>query len=62
MLQRRVYAPELRMALGWGPSWFRMQKKRGLIPPGNTDPGGRREWWHEPVAQKIVEDLNKAAV
>ena len=41
-LKRRVYARELRAALGYGATWFAELKRRGVISPGHRDPGGKR--------------------
>lgn len=60
-LQRRLYRAELRAALGYGDSWFREQQRRGIIPKGHTDPGGKREWFSEAEARQIVERMNKQA-
>jgi hypothetical protein len=60
-LQRRVYRRELREALGYGESWYRDLQKRGVIPRGHVDAGGRREWFTESEARAIVEQLTQAA-
>ena len=60
-IQRRVYRPELRAALGYGDTWFRVLQRRGVIPKGRTDPGGKREWYTEEEAAKIINDLTAAA-
>lgn len=44
-MERRIYAREFRSLLGYGPTWFRMQQRRGLVPQGRVDPGGRRQWF-----------------
>jgi hypothetical protein len=59
--QRRVYRRELREALGYGESWYRDLQKRGVIPRGHVDAGGRREWFTESEARAIVEQLTQAA-
>jgi hypothetical protein len=61
-LQRRVYRRELREALGYGETWFRVLQKRGLIERGHVDAGGRREWFSEAEARAIVERLARASV
>lgn len=53
-IPRRVYRRELRAALGFGATWFREQQKRGLIPKGHVDPGGKREWYTETEARAIM--------
>jgi hypothetical protein len=60
---RRVYKAELRQRTGWSDSWIRELVKRGQIPPGRTDPGGKREFWMDDVADKIVrgERVEQAA-
>ena len=60
-IPRRVYRRELQSALGYSSTWFREQQKRGLIPKGHTDPGGKREWWPEAEARAIVESVNRSA-
>ena len=59
--RRRVYRPELRDRLGYGDTWFRTQQKRGVIPKGRKDPGGKREWWFDDEADAIVEGVGQAA-
>lgn len=60
-IERRVYRAELRAALGYGDTWFRALQRRGVIPKGHKDQGGKREWFSEAEAQRIVETLNKPA-
>lgn len=45
MFERRIYAREFRSLLGYGATWFRAQQRRGLVPQGRVDPGGRRQWF-----------------
>jgi hypothetical protein len=61
MIERRVYRRELREALGFGASWYRELQKRGVIPRGHVDAGGRREWFSESEAREIIERLARAA-
>lgn len=51
---RRVYTRELKVRTGYGDTWIRTLEKRGTIPKGRVDPGGRRKWWTEAEAQQIV--------
>jgi hypothetical protein len=60
-IERRVYRAELQATLGYGPTWFRTLQKRGVIPAGHRDPGGRREWYVESEARAIVEKLTSQA-
>jgi hypothetical protein len=60
-LPRRVYRRELCAALGCGPTWFRELQKRGLIPRGQRDPGGKREWFTDDHAREILAKMNSAA-
>jgi hypothetical protein len=60
-IPRRVYRRELRQALGYGSTWFSEQQRRGVIPKGHVDVGGRREWFTESEARAIVERLTVSA-
>ncbi|MEJ7667706.1 MAG: hypothetical protein WKH97_03025 [Casimicrobiaceae bacterium] len=51
---RRVYRREFMGIIGYGATWFREQQRRGRIPIGKRDPGGKREWW---LASEIAETL-----
>ena len=57
----RVYRRALRQKLGWSESWYGIQQKRGVIPVGHRDAGGRREWFLESEARAIIECLTRAA-
>lgn len=52
--RRRVYAAELKARTGWGDTWLRELEKRGRIPKGRVDPGGKRKWWTDAEADAIV--------
>lgn len=56
---RRVYRREFRGLLGYGDTWFRMLVRRGDLPPGRRDEGGKREWW---TATEVRETLQKRAL
>ena len=60
-LDRRVYRREFAAALGYGITWFRTLEKRGVIPAGRTDPGGKRKWWPESEARATLDKLNQSA-
>jgi hypothetical protein len=60
-LDRRVYRREFAAALGYGITWFRTLEKRGVIPAGRTDPGGKRKWWTESEARATLDKLNQPA-
>jgi hypothetical protein len=55
---RRVYRSEFAQVLGCGITWFRTLEKRGAIPPGKRDEGGKRAWWQ---ASEVRETLDKLA-
>lgn len=52
---RRVYTPELAQRLGCSTKWILELERRGTIPRGRTDPGGRRKFWPSDVALAIVK-------
>jgi hypothetical protein len=52
--RRRVYVAELKARTGYGESWIRELEKRGRIPKGRKDPGGKRKWWFDDEADAIV--------
>lgn len=54
-IERRVYRPELERLTGWRTTWIRTLEKRGKIPAGRVDEGGKRKWWPESEARAIVE-------
>jgi hypothetical protein len=58
---RRVYKSELKRRTGWGDTWLRTKEKRGHIPAGRTDPGGKRKWWTDEEADQIVSGLPMAS-
>jgi len=58
---RRVYQREFEALLGVGTSWFRMLEKRGAIPAGSVDPGGKRKWWTADVVGATLDRLNTPA-
>ena len=59
---RRVYRREFMRVIGYGPTWFREQQRRGRIPKGKRDPGGKREWWLASEITQTLEALDKDAV
>ena len=60
-LERRIYRSEFAEALGYSLSWFRTLEKRGAIPRGRRDPGGKRLWWPESQARATIAKLNESA-
>jgi predicted DNA-binding transcriptional regulator AlpA len=59
---QRVYASELRAALGMGRTrWYELIKC-GTIPRPRRDPAGRRGWYLPSEAQRIVRELNARSV
>ena len=54
---RRVYAPELRDRLGVGETWLRRLETTGRIPPGRTDPGGKRKFWLEEEIEPVIRGV-----
>ena len=55
-------AQELERLTGWGTTWIRTLEKRGKIPAGRRDEGGKRKWWPESEARAIVEGRGNAAI
>lgn len=53
-LDRRVYRSELTELTGWGATWIRTLEKRGAIPAGRVDPGGKRKWWPASEVRRIL--------
>lgn len=53
-VHRRVYRKELKARTGYGDTWLGILEKRGKIPRGRTDPGGKRKWWTDEEADAIV--------
>ncbi len=62
---RRVYRREFAEVLGCGNTWFRQLEKRGAIPPGKRDPGGKKVWWQasevKATLDKLANDAERAA-
>jgi len=58
---RRVYRREFAETLGFGITWFRTLEKRGAIPPGRRDPGGKRLWWPASEVAATIDKLNASA-
>lgn len=54
---RRVYRREFCEILGYRIGWMRAQEKRGAIPPGRRDPGGKRLWWFESEVREVIARL-----
>ena len=59
---RRVYAPELRERLGVGATWLRHLEVAGRIPPGRTDPGGKRKFWLEEDVEPVIRGAHSTGV
>ena len=57
-LDRRVSRREFAGTLGYGITWFRELERRGLIPPGRRDPGGKRYWWRESEVRATLDRLH----
>ncbi len=57
---RRVYAAELSQRTGYGTTWLRTLEDRGSIPKGRKDPGGKRRYWPDDVADQIVAGIGPA--
>ena len=53
-LTRRVTARQVAKALCLKPSWFGELQRRGVLPRGHTDPGGRRRWFTEAEVNQII--------
>jgi predicted DNA-binding transcriptional regulator AlpA len=53
-IDRRVYRRELEQLTGWGATWIRELEKRGKIPTGRVDQGGKRKWWPVSEVRAIV--------
>jgi len=53
-IDRRVYRRELEQLTGWGATWIRELEKRGKIPAGRVDQGGKRKWWPASEVRAIV--------
>ena len=60
-LPRRVLRRELREKLGVGPTWFRELQRRGLIPPGQRDPGALAKL-RDPHIKASEETIRKSLV
>ena len=60
-LDRRVSRREFAGTLGLGITWFRELERRGLIPPGRRDPGGKRYWWRESEVRATLDRLQARA-
>ena len=60
-LNRRVYRREFESLLGYGTTWFAELRRKGVIPPGYTDPGGKRLWWHESEVRETLDKLSARA-
>lgn len=58
---RRVYRREFADVLGCGSTWFRGLEKRGIVPQGRRDPGGKRVWWPASEVHLTLEKMAKAA-
>jgi predicted DNA-binding transcriptional regulator AlpA len=62
---RRVYRREFTEVLGCGVTWFRALEKRGTIPQGKRDPGGKKVWWQasevKATLDKLANDAERAA-
>lgn len=58
---RRVYRREFAEVLGCGITWFRTLERRGAIPPGKRDEGGKRVWWLASEVHQTLDKLTQAA-
>ena len=58
---RRVYKREFAQVLGCGHTWFGVLEKRGMIPAGKRDPGGKRLWWNASEVRDTLDKLAKTA-
>ena len=58
---RRVYRREFAGVLGCGITWFRTLERRGKIPPGRRDEGGKRLWWPASEVRETLSKLTQAA-
>lgn len=58
---RRVSRREFADTLGCGITWFRELERRGLVPRGKRDPGGKRVWWRASVVRATLDKLDVAA-
>jgi predicted DNA-binding transcriptional regulator AlpA len=61
IFNRRVNRREFRTLLGVGVTWFRELQKRGVIPPGRHDHGGRRLWWTQAEVDDTLARIAAAA-
>jgi hypothetical protein len=52
--RRRVYVPELKARTGYSSEWLRQLERNGRIPKARVDPGGKRKFWLDDEADKIV--------
>lgn len=57
-IDRRVSRREFAKAIGCGITWFRTLERRGLVPPGRRDPGGKRLWWRESQVRDTLDRLD----
>jgi hypothetical protein len=58
---RRVTRREFARAVGCGITWFRELERRGVIPPGKRDLGGKRLWWPASVVCATLKKLEATA-
>ena len=58
---RRVSRREFAETIGCGITWFRALERRGLIPPGRRDPGGKRVWWRASEVRATLDKLEYSA-
>lgn len=54
---RRVYRREFAQLLGCGITWFRELERRGAVPKGRRDPGGKRLWWLASEVRATIANL-----
>ncbi len=57
---RRVSQGELAQRLNVTPKWIRQLELRGVIPPGQRDPGSRRKFWPSDQADAIIRGQRAA--
>lgn len=58
---RRVSRRQFAEVLGCGITWFRVLEKKGAIPRGRRDPGGKRLWWLASEVAATLERLKSEA-
>lgn len=59
-LDRRVYRRELEKLTGWRATWIRTLEKRGRIPAGRVDEGGKRKFWLESEVREMIAGTSRS--